>query len=104
MADPVLDRLSVEMDLQIARVDFTDRRNQALIQRLDVTATPTIWGFVRGVPVRPPMVGFLGEERYREVFQRFKEFAARRQGAGRQEALEVPGELPSSESGATRQE
>lgn len=71
-----------EMGLNIVKVDVTLPENQWLVQELNLEATPTIWAFIDGRAVGPPLVGFLGEAGYRDVFERIAKFAASRRSRG----------------------
>lgn len=78
MADPVLNRLAEEMGLHFVKVDINDPKNLWLLRELNLTQTPTVWAFVEGRAVRPPIVGYLGEEGYRETFEAIIRFAEQR--------------------------
>lgn len=81
MAAPVLGRLAKEMSLSMVKVDITRPENSWLVQEMDLRQTPTVWAFIDGRAVRPPLVGFLGEEGYREAFQLIVKFAESRRAA-----------------------
>lgn len=68
MAEPVLKELVAELGLDFAYVDVRYPTNHDMMQELGVTATPTIFVFSGGEVVEGPVVGFLGEEAYREFF------------------------------------
>lgn len=78
MAEPVLSRLSEEMNLNLVKVDINEPENLWLVRELNLTQTPTIWAFVDGRAVQPPIVGYLGEEGYRETFEAITRFAEKR--------------------------
>lgn len=88
MAEPVLARLAQEMDLAIVKVDITQAENEWLARELRLEGTPTVWAFIDGRAVRPPLVGFLGEEGYRHAFEVIQEFAAQRQQQQREGSAE----------------
>lgn len=78
MAEPVLARLAQEMGLEIVKVDITRAENEWLARELRLDGTPTVWAFIDGRAVRPPLVGFLGEDGYRHAFEVIQEFAKQR--------------------------
>lgn len=78
MAGPVLSRLAEEMNLNLVKVDINDPANLWLVRELNLTQTPTIWAFIDGRAVQPPIVGYLGEEGYRETFAAIARFAEKR--------------------------
>lgn len=67
-----------ELELDLVKVDITKEENQWLAQELKLQATPTVWAFIQGRAVSPPLVGFLGEEGYREAFQEIIAYAKTR--------------------------
>lgn len=69
MAEPVLKQLVAEMELDFAYVDVRYPINHNMMRELGVTATPTIFVFSDGEVVEGPVVGFLGEENYRDFFE-----------------------------------
>lgn len=76
MAGPVIEKLVAEMGLNFAAVNVHYPENHKLMQELKVTATPTIFVFSNGEVVEGPVVGFIGEENYRALFEKMVEMYA----------------------------
>lgn len=69
-AGPAIEKLVAEYNLHLAYVDISKRENEWLADYMNVQSTPTIWAFHNGEPVGPPIIGNVGEERFREFFLR----------------------------------
>lgn len=72
-AGPAIEKLVAEYDLHLAYVDIRERGNEWLADEFNLQATPSIYPFKDGKLAGPPIVGNVGEERFREFFLRYLE-------------------------------
>lgn len=69
-AQPILEKLAVELSLPLAQIDVTQDENNDLVAQLGLDSIPTIVTYVDGKPLPNYQVGLYTEARYREFFQK----------------------------------